>query len=149
MEHLVYCDDKEKVLEKIMDGTKTMVVRGAAGRKIPHSRVFEGEKLYFMKKGSKAISARAVVKSVQNYVKLSEEAINEALESNQDRLNLSEKQKKRWQRNVASASLPGYVCRTVPALQYQRLRFPCPKTSAQAASAAELLQDPGNPGLCR
>ena len=51
MEHLVYCDDKEKVLEKIMDGTKTMVVRGAAGRKIPHSRVFEGEKLYFMKKG--------------------------------------------------------------------------------------------------
>lgn len=39
MEHLVYCDDKEKVLEKIMDGTKTMVVRGAAGRKIPHSRV--------------------------------------------------------------------------------------------------------------
>lgn len=96
MEHLVYCDDKEKVLEKIMDGTKTMVVRGAAGRKIPHSRVFEGEKLYFMKKGSKVISARAVVKSVQNYVKLSDEAIDEALESNQDRLNLSEKQKKRW-----------------------------------------------------
>lgn len=96
MEHLVYCDDKEKVLEKIMDGTKTMIVRGAAGRKIPHSRVFEGEKLYFMKKGSKAISARAAVKSVQNYVKLSEEAIDEALESNQDRLNLSEKQKKRW-----------------------------------------------------
>ena len=96
MEHLVYCDDKEKVLEKIMDGTKTMIVRGAAGRKIPHSRVFEGEKLYFMKKGSKAISARAAVKSVQNYVKLSEEAIDEALESNQHRLNLSEKQKKRW-----------------------------------------------------
>lgn len=96
MEHLVYCDDKEKVLEKIMDGTKTMVVRGAAGRKIPHSRVFEGEKLYFMKKGSKVISAWAVVKSVQNYVKLSEKAIDEALESNQDRLNLSEKQKKRW-----------------------------------------------------
>ena len=49
-----------------------------------------------MKKGSKAISARAVVKSVQNYVKLSDEAIDEAIESNQDRLNLSEKQKKRW-----------------------------------------------------
>lgn len=96
MEHLVYCDDKEKVLEKIMNGTKTMVVRGAAGRKIPHSRVFEGEKLYFMTKGSKTISARAAVKSVKNYVKLSEEAIDEALESNQDRLNLSEKQKKRW-----------------------------------------------------
>ncbi|WP_195269712.1 hypothetical protein [Eubacterium sp. 1001713B170207_170306_E7] len=96
MEHLVYCDDKEKVLEKIMDGTKTMVVRGAAGRKIPHSRVFEGEKLYFMEKGTKTISAKAVVKHVQNFVKLSEEAIGETLEANQDKLNLSEKQKKRW-----------------------------------------------------
>ena len=35
MVHLVYCDDKEKVLEKIIDGTKTMIARGAAGRKIP------------------------------------------------------------------------------------------------------------------
>ena len=49
MIHLVYCDDKEKVLEKILSGEKTMIVRGAAGRKIPHSRVFEGETLYFIK----------------------------------------------------------------------------------------------------
>ncbi len=27
-----------------------MVIRGAAGRKIPHSRVFEDELLYFMEK---------------------------------------------------------------------------------------------------
>ena len=53
MVHVVYCDDKEKVLQKILNGVKTMVVRGAAGRKIPHSRVFEGETLYFMEKGSK------------------------------------------------------------------------------------------------
>jgi hypothetical protein len=63
MGHIVYCDDKEKVLEKILNGTKTMVVRGAAGRKIPHSRVFEGEALYFMKKGSAKISVRATVVS--------------------------------------------------------------------------------------
>ena len=50
MVHLVYCDDKAKVLERILAGEKTMVVRGAAGRKIPHSRVFAGETLYFMKK---------------------------------------------------------------------------------------------------
>ncbi len=52
MVHLVYCDNagkkREKVLDKILAGTKTMVVRGAAGRKIPHSRVFAGERLYFM-----------------------------------------------------------------------------------------------------
>ena len=35
MVHLVYCDDKAKVLDKIMNGSKIMIVRGAAGRKIP------------------------------------------------------------------------------------------------------------------
>jgi len=96
MVHLVYCDDKEKVLEKILDGTKTMIVRGAAGRKIPHSRVFEGETLYFMKKGTGKISAMATVVSVQNYVKLTEDEIVKTLEDNQSMLNLSKNQKKRW-----------------------------------------------------
>lgn len=96
MVHLVYCDDKEKVLGKILDRTKTMIIRGAAGRKIPHSRVFEGEQIYLMKKGTGKISATAVVKSVQNYVKLSENEIISVLEKNQNKLNLSKKQKERW-----------------------------------------------------
>jgi len=45
MVHPAYCNDKEKVLEKIMDVSKTMIVRGAGGRKIPHSRVFASETL--------------------------------------------------------------------------------------------------------
>ena len=96
MVHLVYCDDKETVLEKILDGQKTMVVRGAAGRKIPHSRVFKDEILYFMKKGSKKISATGIVKLVQDFVKLAEEEIVSILEENQTKLQLSEKQKERW-----------------------------------------------------
>ena len=100
MVHLVYCDNSgkkgEKALDKILAGTKTMVVRGAAGRKIPHSRVFEGEQLYFMEKGSVEITATAVVKSVQNYVKLSDEEIVKILSDNQNKLNLSEKQNERW-----------------------------------------------------
>ena len=100
MVHLVYCDKSgkkgEKVLDKILAGTKTMVVRGAAGRKIPHSRVFEGEKLYFMEKGSGLITATAIVKAVQNYVKLSDEEITNTLANNQSKLNLSDKQKVRW-----------------------------------------------------
>ena len=100
MVHLVYCDNTgkkdEKVLDKILAGTKTMIVRGAAGRKIPHSRVFEGERLYFMEKGSSSITATAIVKEVQNYVKLPDEEITKILEDNQNKLNLSEKQKVRW-----------------------------------------------------
>lgn len=100
MVHLVYCDNVgkkgEKVLDKIVEGTKTMVVRGAAGRKIPHSRVFEGEKIYFMEKGSSQITAMATVTSVQNYVKLTDDEIIKVLSDNQSKLNLSEKQKERW-----------------------------------------------------
>lgn len=96
MVHLVYCDDKEKVLEKILEGSKTMVIRAAAGRKIPHSRVFAGETLYFMKKGTARITASATVKSVQNYVKLSENEIIQTLENNQKQLNLTKKQQERW-----------------------------------------------------
>ena len=100
MVHLVYCDNAgkkgEKVLDKILAGTKTMVVRGAAGRKIPHSRVFEGERLYFTEKGSASITATAVVTGVENFVKLSEEEITQTLEDRQRKLNLSEKQKVRW-----------------------------------------------------
>ena len=100
MVHLVYCDNAgkkgEKVLDKILAGTKTMILRGAAGRKIPHSRVFEGERLYLMEKGSGQITATATVRSVQNFVKLSEEEITKTLEDNQEKLNLSDKQKARW-----------------------------------------------------
>ncbi|NYB74346.1 hypothetical protein HZF24_09395 [Sedimentibacter hydroxybenzoicus DSM 7310] len=100
MVHLVYCDNTgkkgERVLDKILSGTKTMVVRGAAGRKIPHSRVFEGETVYFMEKGTSSISAFATVKVVQNYVKLTEDEITKTLKDNQDKLNLTEKQKERW-----------------------------------------------------
>ena len=100
MVHLVYCDNAGKkgvrVLDKIIAGTKTMVVRGAAGRKIPHSRGFEAERLYFIEKGSASITATAIVKSVQNYVKLSEEEITRILSENSGKLNLSDKQMVRW-----------------------------------------------------
>lgn len=100
MVHLVYCDNTgkkgEKIIDKILVGSKTMVVRGAAARKIPHSRVKNGETLYFMEKGSAKITAFATVNNVQNYVKLSEEEITKTLEENQSKLNLSEKQKMRW-----------------------------------------------------
>lgn len=100
MVHLVYCDNAgkkgEKVIDKILTGRKSMVVRGAAGRKIPHSRVYEGERLYFMEKGSALITVMATVKNVYNYVKLTDEEITKTLEENQNKLSLSEKQKIRW-----------------------------------------------------
>lgn len=49
-----------------------------------------------MQKGTGEISVLATVVSVQNLVKLSEDEIVKTLDDNQDKLNLSEKQKERW-----------------------------------------------------
>lgn len=100
MVHLVYCDNTgkagERELDKIIGGTKTMLIRGAAGRKIPHSRVFEGDVLYLMEKGTAAISVTAIVASVENHVKLSKDEIDQVLVKHQNKLNLTDKQKIRW-----------------------------------------------------
>lgn len=100
MVHLVYCDNTgkkgEKVLDKILSGRKTMIIRAAAGRKIPHSRVFTDESLYFLEKGSTQILVKAIVSNVQNLVKLSEEEIEENFTRYESKLNLTNKQRKRW-----------------------------------------------------
>ena len=119
MVHVVYCDDKAKVLDKILDGSKTMVVRGAAGRKIPHSRVNEGEILYFMQKGSKKISAKATVTHVENYLKLTEEEITDTLERSQPKLNLTDKQKERWHKKCLVLVEFAGVEKIEPALDFE------------------------------
>ena len=96
MVHLVYTDEREKELVQILSGKKTMVIRGAAGRKIPHSRVFPGELIYFMEKGSQKITVQAIVKDVHNYTKLLDDEIKSILEKNQAKLLLSDQQKIRW-----------------------------------------------------
>ena len=97
MDQLVYCDSKAKVLEKILAGTKTMIIRGAAGRKLPHSRVFSGETLYFIENnGDGLIKAKATVQAVFNSEKMTVEESQRVVEGHQDKLNLTETQIKRW-----------------------------------------------------
>lgn len=97
MEHLVYCDAKAKVLEKVLAGTKTMIIRGAAGRKLPHGRVFEGETLYFIENnGNGVIKAKASIKSVFNSEKMTEDQSRSVVAENQDKLNLTDAQISRW-----------------------------------------------------
>ena len=123
MVHLVYCDNTgaagKRVLDKINSGTKTMIVRGAAGRKIPHSRVFEGEALYFMEKGTAKISAKAIVESVENYVKLTEDEIVKVLADNQDKLNLIDEQKTRWHKKCLCLVEFKDVIAIEPALDFE------------------------------
>ncbi len=97
MEHLVYCDAKAKVLEKILNGSKTMIIRGAAGRKLPYGRVVNGETLYFIENNDDGlIKAQATVKGVFNSEKMTDDESKKVVSEYQDKLNLTDAQIKRW-----------------------------------------------------
>jgi hypothetical protein len=97
MDHLVYCDVKAKVLDKMLAKQKTMIARGAAGRKLPYGRVNAGDVLYFCENdGTGIIKAKAKVKSVINSDRLTLEEGNALIEKYNKELNLSKDQLKRW-----------------------------------------------------
>ncbi len=99
MDHVVYLDAKAGELEKLLLGEKTMIVRGAAGRKMPYGRVQVGDILYFMENdGSGQIKSRAAVISVFNSDKMNQETAAMLVKNNQERLQLSPSQTKRWAR---------------------------------------------------
>ena len=97
MDHVVYLDAKAKEFEKLIEGTKTMIIRGAAGRKMPYERVFEGDRLYFIRNnGEGAFIAKARVSFVYNSEKMTKEESIQLVDSYKEKLNLSSAQSKRW-----------------------------------------------------
>ncbi|HQO72582.1 MAG TPA: hypothetical protein PLJ53_07535 [Sedimentibacter sp.] len=74
-----------------------MVIRGAAGRKLPHGRVAINDTVYLLENdGSGIIRAKGIVSSAFHSDKLSLEESEKVIEENMDKLKLTEDQKKRW-----------------------------------------------------
>ncbi len=97
MDHVVYLDAKAREMENLIAGQKTMIIRGAAGRKLPHGRVNGGDVLYFINNNAEeVVKARAKTESVFNSAKMSKEESTELVQSHQDELQLTPKQFKRW-----------------------------------------------------
>ncbi|HOO22591.1 MAG TPA: hypothetical protein PKY53_02795 [Clostridia bacterium] len=97
MNHVVYLEGKEKELDKLRSGQKSMIIRGAAGRKLPHGRVFPGEVLWFVENGGKGmVQGCATVKKVYNSEKLTEDESRKIIADNQAKLCLTDNQIKRW-----------------------------------------------------
>lgn len=97
MDHIVYLDARAGELEKILRGEKTMIIRGAAGRKMPHGRVFKDDILYFVdNNGDGMIRARGKVKSVFHSEKMEMEVSGKPVNEKQDKLQLSPQQIKSW-----------------------------------------------------
>jgi len=97
MDHVVYLDTKAKELSKILQGDKTMIIRGAAGRKLPYGRVFENDTLYFIQNnGSGLVQAQADVTQVINTDKMGKEESIATVENYQSHLQLTKTQHMRW-----------------------------------------------------
>ena len=97
MDHVVYLDATAKEMETLLSGQKTMIIRGAAGRKLPYGRVSSGDELYFINNNAEGVvKAKAKVKRVINSDKMSKEESVTFVEGHQDKLQLTAKQFKRW-----------------------------------------------------
>jgi hypothetical protein len=97
MDHVVYVDAKLNELENLLNEEKNMIIRGAAGRKLPYGRVKEGGVLYFINNnGEGLIKAQAIVSFVFNSRKMSFEESVALVEQYQDRLKLTSTQFSKW-----------------------------------------------------
>lgn len=97
MDHIVYLDAKAKELDQLISGEKSMIIRGATGRKLPYGRVNPGDVLYFINNNAEGkVRAKANVTSVFNSEKMTPEESVQLVESNQSKLQLSPGQFKKW-----------------------------------------------------
>ncbi len=97
MDHVVYLDASAREMERILSGEKTMIIRGATGRKMPYGRVNAGDTLYFLNNDAEGlIRAKSVVTSVLNSDAMTEEESIHLVKQYQGQLQLTEKQRNRW-----------------------------------------------------
>lgn len=97
MDHIVYLDYKAKELSNLSLGKKSMIIRGAMGRKIPYERVFKDDTLYFVEnKGDLLVKAKATVHDVYFSDKLSREDSFTLIDKYQNKLMLNTALKKRF-----------------------------------------------------
>jgi hypothetical protein len=97
MDHVVYLDARANELEKLLDNRKSMIIRGAMGRKLPYGRVNIDDVLYFINNNAEGkIRAKGIVSSVINSEKMGKEESIALLEKYQNKLQLTDKQFQRW-----------------------------------------------------
>jgi hypothetical protein len=93
MDHLVCLDAGVKELESLLNGQKSMILRGADTIEVPYGSVKQGDILYFITSSCKnEVTARGVVTCVYNSGKLSVEESYETIIRNQDKLQLPDRQ---------------------------------------------------------
>ena len=98
MIHIVICDNKTKELDKIINKERTIILRGSATRRIPNSRIFINDELYFVNKGENKSYYHAIVTNADSYKALTKMEIDEIFVKYKDKLNLCDQEEKKWKK---------------------------------------------------
>lgn len=98
MIHIVICDNKTKELDKIINKERTIILRGSATRRIPNSRIFINDELYFVNKGENKAYYHAIVTNADSYKALTKMEIDEIFDKYKDKLNLCDQEEKKWKK---------------------------------------------------
>jgi hypothetical protein len=93
MDHIIWLDAESKELENLINGNKSMIIRGADDKKVLREAIEEGD-IFFMisKPGENRVTARGKVTSVYYSGELSIEESFEMIIRNQDKLQLPDHQ---------------------------------------------------------
>lgn len=97
-EHLVYLNSKARELEKLVNHEKTMIIRGAAGRKCPlGGRAKVGDIVYFVQTGGDlTVTHKGIISKVVESEKMTNEESIAFVKKYDKELNLSKGQYERW-----------------------------------------------------
>ncbi|MDD3048813.1 MAG: hypothetical protein PHQ89_02330 [Bacilli bacterium] len=97
-EHLVYLDSKAKELEKLLNKEKTMIIRGANGKKCPlGGRAKINDIVYFVETGGNMIvTHKGIISNVIESYKMTPEESVLFIKKYEKELNLSKEQYDRW-----------------------------------------------------
>jgi hypothetical protein len=97
MDHVVYVDANAKELNKLILGTRTMIVRGVMEEEeVPYGRVTPGDTLYFVYSDDRLVCAQATVKDVLSSDRLTHKTSAELLRAYENQLQLTKRETKRW-----------------------------------------------------
>ncbi len=97
-EHLVYLDSKAKELEKLIKTEKTMIIRGASGKKSPlGGRAKINDIIYFVETGGNMmVTHKGIISNVVESYKMNPEESIAFIKKYDGQLNLSKEQYDRW-----------------------------------------------------
>ena len=98
MIHIAICDNKTNELDKLISKERTILLRGNNTRRIPNSRIFVNDEIYFVKKGEYKSFYHAVVTNADSYRDLTTIEIDRLFNKLNDKLNLSRIEEEKWKK---------------------------------------------------